>query len=82
MKRLKLLELRLSLGVTHEQIAKAIRISRSYYGFIENGQRNPSLEVASRISSFFDRSINEVFPDIIFFGNRCYEMRQKSKETA
>lgn len=76
MKREKLIELRNAKNATHEDVAEGAGISRSHYGLIENGIRNPSLDVAQRIAEFFNCSIEEVFPDIIFFGGRCYETKQ------
>lgn len=73
-------ELRNKKGLTHEDVAKAIGISRSHYGLIENGNRNPSFEVALRLAKFFKVSIKELFPDAIFFAGRCYVEKQ-IKET-
>lgn len=82
MKREKLIELRNAKNATHEDVAEGAGISRSHYGLIENGIRNPSLDVARRIAEFFNCSIEEVFPDIIFFGGRCYETKQDRQNTS
>jgi len=82
MKREKLYQLREGKKMTHEDIAKAIGISRSHYGFIENGQRNPSYDVARRLSEFFKCPIKELFPDVIFFGGRSYVEKQNNQQTA
>lgn len=82
MKREKLYQLREAKNMTHEDVANAIKISRSHYGLIENGQRNPSYDVAQRLSKFFDCPIEELFPDVIFFAGRCYVKKQKDKQTA
>lgn len=79
MRREILFELRNKNGLTHEDVAKAIGISRSHYGLIENGNRNPSYEVAQRLAKFFKTSIKELFPDVIFFAGRCY-VEKHSKE--
>lgn len=82
MRREKLFELRNKKELTHEDVAKAIGISRSHYGLIENGNRNPSFEVAQRLAKFFKTSIKELFPDVIFFAGRCYEEKQEEEQTA
>lgn len=79
MKRQALYNARMKLGITQEHIAEQIGINRSHYGFIENGQRNPSYIVAYRISRFFKIPIQELFSDIIFFGDRCYTKKQLKK---
>jgi putative transcriptional regulator len=55
-----------SLRGTKKQsdIAEAVGITASYYGMIENGLRNPSLEVAKKLSNYFN-----VPTDQIFFAN-------------
>lgn len=79
MKRQVLFDLREKRKLTHDDIAKAIGISRSHYGLIENGNRNPSFEVAQRLSDFFKVPIKELFPDVIFFAGRCYEEKQNEE---
>lgn len=48
-----LIKLRKDLGLTQQQAAKLIGISRSYYGEIELGQKNPSGSIAKKISELF-----------------------------
>ena len=77
MQRNILLELRKSKGFTQEQVAKEANINRSHYGFIENGERNPSYEVAEKIADVFDVSVERAFPEDIFFGKRCYNKKHE-----
>lgn len=37
-------------GYTQEQLASKIRLTPTYVGFIEQGQRNPSLKTLDKIS--------------------------------
>lgn len=76
MKREKLLVARKNKGMTQEQIANAAGIQRSYYGLIETGQRNPTLKVATQIAKALDENIEYLFPDDVFFANKCYVMKQ------
>lgn len=78
MKREKLITFRKKSNLTQVQVADMVAINRSHYGFIENGERNPSYEVAHKISDVFGVTIEEAFPDEIFFGNRCYIKKQES----
>ena len=73
-KRDKLISLRLSKKITQKQIAESLNINRSHYGFIESGTRNPSYDVAKRIAEFFELDIRDIFPDLIFFSSRSYDM--------
>lgn len=43
-------EIRIKLEMTHEQVAKTSNITRAYYTEIENGYKNPSVNVAKRIA--------------------------------
>lgn len=53
---------------SQEEVATEAGISRQYYGMIENGSRNPSVEVAKRIATalgfnwtlFFNENSNDV----------------------
>lgn len=76
MKRLKLLEARKLVGMTQQDIANASGIQRSYYGLIETGQRNPTLSIATKIASVLDMNVADIFPDDVFFANKCYNMKQ------
>lgn len=53
--------LRLEKGLTQEELAKALKVSRQTISSIENGKYNPSLELAFQISEFFNLRIEEIF---------------------
>ena len=48
---------------TQKEIADLIGITTSHYGFIENGERQPSLKVAKKIAEVFNKNIEEIFFD-------------------
>ena len=48
-------------GVTQEQLAKVIGITRQTVIAIEKGNYNPSLELAFKLARFFDTTIEEIF---------------------
>lgn len=54
-------QLRKESGLTQEDFAKAIRVSRQTVSAIENGKYNPSLDLAFIISDFFGKSIENIF---------------------
>ena len=51
-------------------VAKEVKISPQFYSFIENGDRNPSAQVAKRIA------------DVLGFSNEWYKLLEKEKEEA
>lgn len=51
--------------LTQQEVAIRLKITTSHYGFIENGTRTPSLKLAKKISSYYGKSIED-----IFFGNQ------------
>ena len=57
----RLEEIRKAKGITQEELANALEVSRQTVGSLENGRYNPSIILAFKISRFFDVSIEEVF---------------------
>ena len=53
--------LRRERGISQEELAKALRVSRQTINALENGRYNPSIQLAFRIARFFELSIEEVF---------------------
>lgn len=53
--------LRKERGLSQEEFARAIRVSRQTVSSIENGKYNPSLELAFTISDFFGMPIEKIF---------------------
>lgn len=53
--------LRKERGLTQDDFAKAIRVSRQTVSSIENGKYNPSLDLAFLIADFFGKRIEEIF---------------------
>lgn len=76
MKREQLIKTRKSLGLTQADMATATGVHRSYYGLIENGNRNPTLGIATKIATALNSNLEQLFPDEIFFANKCYDMKQ------
>ena len=59
--RNRLEEIRKAKGITQEDLANALEVSRQTVGSLENGRYNPSIILAFKIARFFDVSIEEVF---------------------
>lgn len=49
---------------TQVDVAKELGITQKYLSKLELGQRNPSLKIASKISSFYKQPLEVLFPDI------------------
>jgi len=49
---------------TQECVANELGITQKYLSKLELGQRNPSLKVAGKISSFYKQPLEVLFPDI------------------
>ncbi len=60
MNRLK--DMRKSRNLTVKEVAKAIGITQPALTRIENGHRNPSMNVAFKLANFFGVSIEDLFP--------------------
>ena len=57
----RLEEIRKAKGLTQEELANALEVSRQTVGSLENGRYNPSIILAFKIARFFEVSIEEVF---------------------
>ncbi len=57
----RLRELREERGLTQEELAKALGVTRQTIIAIEKGKYDPSLKLAFRIARFFNRKIEEIF---------------------
>ena len=57
----RLEEIRKAKGITQEELANGLEVSRQTVGSLENGRCNPSIILAFKIARFFKVSIEEVF---------------------
>lgn len=57
----KLEEIRKQHGVTQEDLAKVLEVSRQTIGSLENGRYNPSITLAFKIARYFNMAIEEIF---------------------
>lgn len=57
----KVEQLRKERGLSQDDFAKALRVSRQTVSSIETGKYNPSLELAFAIAAFFGKGIEEIF---------------------
>ena len=48
-------------GITQEDLAQALGVSRQTINAIEKGKYNPSLELAFKLASYFETTIEEIF---------------------
>ena len=53
--------LRKSHGVSQEELAAALEVSRQTIGSLENGRYNPSILLAFKLARFFGMTIEEIF---------------------
>ena len=53
-------ELRNAYGMTQEEVASRIGVSRQKYARIENGSNNITLDILSKIASVFDVNVNDI----------------------
>jgi len=68
----KLEELRKTRGISQEELADQLEVSRQTIGSLENGRYNPSIILAFKIARFFELSIEEIF---------IYEEEEKWKKS-
>lgn len=54
-------ELRKTRGVTQEELADALDVSRQTISSLENGRYSPSIQLAFKISRYFTLGIEQIF---------------------
>lgn len=57
----RLEEIRKGRGITQEELAAALEVSRQTIGSLENGRYNPSILLAFKIARYFDMIIEDIF---------------------
>ncbi len=57
----RLEEMRKERGITQEELASALEVSRQTIGSLENGRYNPSIILAFKIARFFATNIEDIF---------------------
>lgn len=57
-------ELRKQRGLTQEDLADLVGVDRSYMGFVERGERNPTLDKLVKIAKAFKITLSELFQSV------------------
>lgn len=57
----RLEEIRKDKGITQEELANILEVSRQTIGSLENGRYNPSIVLAFKIAKFFNLTIEDIF---------------------
>lgn len=55
-------KLRKQAGLTQEQLAEKAGVSLPYIGYIETGQKKPSLKVINKIAESLKVKVKDLFP--------------------
>lgn len=57
----RLEEVRKTRGITQEELASILEVSRQTIGSLENGRYNPSILLAFKIARYFQMTIEDIF---------------------
>lgn len=76
MKRMRLISERQKIELSQADMAKRLGISRSHYGHIENGLRNPTYGLAKSIGLIVKVCFEE-----LFFEADCFRVKQDEIES-
>lgn len=57
----RLEEIRKEHGITQEELANILKVSRQTIGSLENGRYNPSIILAFKIAKYFNLTIEDIF---------------------
>ncbi len=61
MKNIRLKVARVELGMSQEELAKAVGVTRQTIGAIENGSYNPTLNLCIDICKVTGKTLNDLF---------------------
>ncbi len=51
------------VGLTQEELAEKVGVSRVYIGYVEQGRNTPSLEILEKIAKALKKNIRDIFED-------------------
>jgi putative transcriptional regulator len=57
----RLEEIRKEKGVTQEELADILQVTRQTIGSLENGRYNPSITLAFKLARYFNKTIEDIF---------------------
>lgn len=57
----KLEKIRKQHGISQEELARNLKVSRQTIGSLENGRYNPSIILAFKIARYFNMQIEDIF---------------------
>ena len=57
----RLEEIRKQHGITQEELAETLEVSRQTIGSLENGRYNPSIILAFKIARYFHMGVEDIF---------------------
>ena len=57
----RLEQLRKQRGISQEELADALQVSRQTVGSLENGRYNPSILLVFKIARYFGMAIEDIF---------------------
>lgn len=63
-RRKELVAKRKEKGLTQAQLAELIGCNKSMISHLEAGRNNPSLEMAMQLTTIFESTLFELFPDL------------------
>lgn len=74
MKKKTLQDLRKEKGLTQEQSAKILGITKEYVSMLENGDRNPSDSLKEKMAKLYSISIADIF--LIINSTKCLKRKE------
>ena len=74
MKKRTLQDLRKEKGLTQEQSAKILGITKEYLSMLENGDRNPSDSLKEKMAKLYNSSIADIF--LIINSTKCLKRNE------
>lgn len=77
MKNKTLQDLRKDKGLTQEQTAKILVITKEYLSMLENGDRNPSDSLKEKMAKLYNCSITDIF--LAINSTKCLKIKKEAR---
>lgn len=77
MKSKTLQDLRKDKGLTQEQTAKILVITKEYLSMLENGDRNPSDSLKEKMAKLYNCSITDIF--LAINSTKCLKIKKEAR---
>ncbi|MBC3889466.1 helix-turn-helix domain-containing protein [Acetobacterium paludosum] len=80
--RMTLIEERKKKNLSRREVAENVGLAEITIRKIEESKRNPSIKTARKLSIYYEKTLDELFPDIFLLPNDTKRIKQKNTKAS